>query len=598
MPTTSPLRTAGHGRPSLLLVLAALAATLAFGCGDDSAPVDGGPTDSGVDTGSPDSSMPDSGMPDSGRPDIVGMSVPSDQVLEPGVRREAILLDAPVGPANPSTSEATPTALNRYRLLRYREDVSPAADPRAILIGVPGMLGGAPAFQALAEALVRRGTAAGEPLEVWSMERRGNLLEDLRGMDTAEAMGDPNVASGYYFDRRTIDGEAFPGFLSGSDMSYASEWGLALQVEEVHQLIARVPAAERKGRVFLLGHAQGAEVCERYGAWRFADGSRGADEIAGMVLIDSDGLANEATLTETQYTTDPAEPPVGGLATIKGLDAIRADPTRRLVQIPVFGTDLLALAEILAMRANLDPTAVVLDPVRDQSLSLLLNLEVANVPPMTNAAAYGFAFDQDYASFDITALHMGKSDGPTATYTSIFGAMLEQPSDPTHTYAWIDYDATDPVEFVSLADNTASLFMGPTNLIEWYSPTRLILDLMATRGAAVPESGYQADNGLRAFDGALDDAPVLAIAAGFTTPADYDSLRARMAPALGAGRAHAGALRASDELAFKVVNVPGMTHGDPINAVDDPAHNPVPEAVHAFLTDEASAGTMPAPTLP
>jgi len=559
--------------------------------------MDGGPTDSGRDSTVVDTGTRDSGI-DSGRPDITGMTAPTTHVYEGGVRRDDMLLDAPAGPENPSTMEATPAELNRFRLLRYRQDVTPAADARAILISVPGMLGGGPAFEALALGLVHRSITAGEPVEVWSVERRGNLLEDLRGMDTAEAAGDPELAFGYYFDRRTIDGEAFPGFLGGADMSYASEWGLALQVETLHQLIARVPAAERMGRVFLLGHSEGAEICERYGAWRFADGSRGAEEIAGMVLIDSDGLAREDTLTETQYTTDPGEPPVGGLAVIKGLDAIRSDDSRRLVEIPVFGTDLLALAEVLAMRANLDPSGVVRDVVRDQSMSLLVSLDLADIPPMTNAAAYGFAFDQDYAAFDITALHLGGSDGPTSDYVSIFGSPLVHPSDTTHTYGWVDFDATDPLELVDMGANTHAVFTGPTNLIEWYSPTRLILDLMATRGAAVPEVGYQADNGLRAFDGALDDVPVLAIAAGFTTAADYAPLRARMAATLGAGRVNAGALRASDDLAFKVVEVAGMTHGDPINAEDVPTRNPVPMEVEAFVSAQASAGTIPVPTFP
>jgi hypothetical protein len=217
---------------------------------------------------------------------------------------------------------------------------------------------------------------------------------------------------------------------------------------------------------------------------------------------------------------------------------------------------------------------------------------------MTNAAAYGFAFDQDYAAFDITALHMGSTDGATTRYTSLFGSMLEHPSDVAHTYGWVAFDASDPVETVDLAVNTRSVFTGPVNLIEWYSPTRLLLDLMATRGAAVPDAGYQADNGLLAFDGALDDAPVLAIATGFTAAADYDGLRARLASAIGADRVNAGALRASDEAAFKVIEVAGMTHNDPIAAADDPTSNPVPMEVHTFLMANATAGTMSAPTFP
>ena len=72
------------------------------------------------------------------------------------------------------------------QVVRYRVDTGKDAPKpaRAILLLMPGFLGGAGSFDSLARAIVRRSTAEA-PLEAWALDRRSNLLEDRTGLDAA-----------------------------------------------------------------------------------------------------------------------------------------------------------------------------------------------------------------------------------------------------------------------------------------------------------------------------------------------------------------------------------------------------------------------------
>lgn len=588
-----------------LVVLLAGTLALAMACGDDSPPPEDSGVDSAVDSRPPmDSAMDGSdATPDAGPRDWPGMAAPTSHVIVDGVRRDDLLVPVPAGAENPTTMEATPAELNNLYLLRYRQDVEPAAAPRAVVIVPPALLAAASVPEAAAAALVSRSVAAGEPIEVWCYERRGNLLEDLRGADTAEAAGNPEIAFGYYFGGETIDGEAFPDYLTGDDMSYASEWGLAMEVAELQSIIARIPETERQTRVFLMGHADGGELADLYAAWRFEDGSRGVEDVAGLILIDTDEIGRADPITETEYTDDPIEGDVGGLITVRGITALRAEGTTRIAEIPLLGLDLFALTELMMMRATLDPDGVVNDVVRDSTLSLLTDVPVDEMPVLTNATSYGLAFDAEYAAFGIIALNLGSVDGPVESYLNfILGDDLLHPSDPTHRYGWVDRDATDPVEFTSLDAMVRLGHRGPVNSFDWYYPVRHLLDAMAVRGGGVPDDGYQAAAGLRAFDSALMDAPVLGFTVARATTAHFDDYRGRIAAEIGPGRPAAGELRASSTAAFQVVDVPNLTHADAVNAVDDDAFNPIPRDTLAFIYANAAAGPLvgtvdlPAPT--
>ena len=101
---------------------------------------------------------------------------------EDGIWRELVVVDAPAPPRNPKIGVSTPASLNKARFLRYRGSAE-ARRARAIVVCVPGMPAGAMAYDELARRLIQ--LSEGQ-IEVWSIDRRSNALEDLTGMQAAE----------------------------------------------------------------------------------------------------------------------------------------------------------------------------------------------------------------------------------------------------------------------------------------------------------------------------------------------------------------------------------------------------------------------------
>jgi len=522
----------------------------------------------------------------SGPQDWESWVAPASTSPEDGIRREVFLVPGYTPPANPETGETTPTDLNFTQVIRYRQDVDPAVAPAAVLVAYPGFLGGAASWEFLARQLVKRSVAAGRPVEVWAIDRRANLLEDTIGVDTAEMTSNPELAYRYYFGLDTIDGKRFPGFLYQSELGYMSEWGAETHVEDLRRVIALVPQADQKGHVFLLGHSLGASFAEVYAAWRFTNGTRGADQLAGLVLID--GLLGDAPVTEEEYFGGGQ----GGLFSVPGVDSLRTTGARYF-ELPFFGVSVLAHLEVMGLRALVDPDGVVSDDLRDSSLRVLLQMGADEIPPLTNEAALGFSLDQGSNSITFTAVSCGvPTGGVLEDYENSLadGATLYHPTDPTATYSWIDASTNDGKEFTPIANLAHTLVDGRSNLTEWYFPSRILTDIAALGGGNVSEDGYQAMAGMRAFDGQLNDAPILAIATELILASDYDQLIGRVADTLGKGRKHAGASRTTDS-GLRVIDASELTHVDPTMAADVPG-NPVPGAVIDFVYEHVLDGAV------
>jgi hypothetical protein len=549
-----------------LLLLASLGAC------STPAPTDAGPTDGGQDAFVP--------------VDWPAMQPPLDTTPLPGVSRELVSVATPAAPPNPTTGDVTPSELNRIQFLRFHATGNDT--PRAVVLAMPGFLGGAGSFESLARELVSRSITAGDPIEVWAIDRRANLLEDLRGLDAAEALANTDVARGYYFGGDTVGGQAFDGFLTQAETGYESEWGLATHFADLRTLVSTVAPASRRGHVFLMGHSLGGTMAETYAAWRFEDGVRGCEELAGIILID--GGQEDAPVDETTYREGGGT----GFTASPGLDAIRA--TDRFFALPLLGLPVYARAEILSMDALTHPDDVIVDDGRARVLATLLGLTVAAIPPMTNEAAFGFGFDGASNGLTFVAVSVGHhAGGPVEEYASVLGATLIHPSDRTATYTWVDAFEADPPELTPIASLAHAWVDGRTNFAEWYFPQRLPLDLTAAGGLALDETSWQAMEGLRAFDGALMDAPVLAIAAGLRPVAAYASSRARAAP-IGPGRQVAEGTPRSDPAAFDVLDATFMTHIDPLAAPASDA-NIVPGRILDFVMANVADGTI-TPTLP
>ena len=496
------------------------------------------------------------------------------------VRVEQFLIPGFVPDANPETDEDTPGELNQARVIRYVAPVDPAPAPRAIIIAVPGFLGGGPSFDGLARSVVRSSAEDDFPVEVWAIDRRSNGMEDLTGMNAAEREGDAEIAWDYYFGAGEVDGETFAGYVPQEDASYMSEWGLETHLEDLRAVLDLVPEAQQRGHVFLAGHSFGATLVELYAAWRFeADDTRGFDQIAGMIFLD--GLMGDTPITEEDFVPD--------LADIRKSD--------RYTTLPLLGINVYTSAEIVSLRTWFDPSGIIEDPIRDTTFEILFGLGVGQMPEATNVATLGLAFDSMHQPLSFSRTTLGTlTGGPTEDFTFVIAGddVLQRPSDPDATYDWIDAFDSDPQEFTPTRNLARSFTIGESNFAEWYFPQRISLDAGAARGGNVDEAGWQVAYGIRAFDGELNDAPALCILA---QNADRcDALRTRLAPTIGAGRPHAGETRDSD-LGVTAIEAVDMAHLDLILSDERAPANRVPNAVTTFLETHTDPGTITLPTL-
>jgi hypothetical protein len=557
------------GAAGLAGVLVSLGAGV-LGCGSSSAGgassgPDGGPTEPLVDAG-------------------------ADAGVVRAVVVDSFLVDGVVPPPNPVSNTSTPAEYNRFRVVRWR--LGPSGAPaRALFVFEPGTFGGALSFDGVARGLVAR-SRPGEAIEVWAVDRRTNLLEDLTGLDAAERAKDAEIARRYYFASEAIGGKSFAGFVEGANARYASEWGLATHLGDLRKLLETIPAAERPRRVFLGGHSLGASAVEAYAAWDF-EGIAGYTDLAGLVLVD--GVARRegdaaATVDRSAYESGGSGGPFGGavnVSTIRGGEVFGS--------LPLLGARAFVVAEYLGIAAAADPTGVRADPERDQLLGLLLGLN-AGVPKMTNRAALGFGFDSESNFLGFTTVSCGRgTGGAIEPYTSLTGARLTHPTDLAATYDWQDFDAVTPKDATSIADLARSWYLGEgTNFAEWYFPNRLPLDANVAATLNVEESDWRfSAYGIRAKHGRAIDVPIFGGAFGLVRQASaFDKLKALVAP-IGAGRPNAGLPR-TDPRAFVARAWPDLTHVDAILATDAPGSLAAEwyDALAAFAYANTPSGTF------
>lgn len=507
------------------------------------------------------------------------------------IRREVLRVDAPAPPANPVTGTATPAALNAVTLVRYRVDTG-SAEPRparAILVLVPGFLGGAGSFDGLARAIVRRSTPDA-PLEAWAIDRRSNLLEDRAGIEAALDARDANRLTGYYFEGAAVDGGTFSGFQTQDDVAFMSEWGLATTIADIRAVLAKVPAAERRARLVLAGHSLGASIAAQYAAWDF-DGAPGDDELAGVVLIDgvtgSEGAA--LTITQAEYETSGVQ---GGLmGSSPSVQQLRE--TDRYFSFPLLDPSLFTASVGAAMRASWNPDVIEKDVPRAQALQSIFLLD--RLPRFTNRAAFGLAFDAASCPISIAAVNAGASEGGALTETTapFGGGTIVKPSDPTATYRWKEYDQVDPPESTSLSDFALAWTRPGVDFAEWYFPLRLSLDSAVGASLTLAPGDWPVTAwGLRAMHGRELSLPVLVEAAGILggDVTKYDQLQALLPP-VGAGRPLAGAARSTAD-GFEARSHPAFSHIDPLAATDVPGSTAAGwyDALATFMTRNTPPG--------
>jgi hypothetical protein len=208
-------------------------------------------------------------------------------------RRALLVATALALLALPAGAARAAAPVSFQRLAGYRSPGTPArydkvgvlkiGSPRArnVLVLNPGTSASAAYFAPLARTVVARAPS----WQVWSVERRENLLEDHSMLDRAKA-GKAGARELFDYYLGWIGNPAIRTHfqpIPDSRVGYARRWGMATQVGDLRRVVL---AARRGGRrVVLGGHSLGGTLTTAYATWDFG-GQPGAAGLSGLVFID------------------------------------------------------------------------------------------------------------------------------------------------------------------------------------------------------------------------------------------------------------------------------------------------------------------------
>jgi hypothetical protein len=369
-----------------------------------------------------------------------------------------------------------PLDLNRVTSVRTRWEGRSQRRPKAVLILIPGFLGGATTLDPIARDLV---AAFQGELEVWAVDRRPNQLEDrLGGLHAFENAEEPECRQSppapgcalfegaqFYFadlDQRPLGD--FPGprdldldldgvldaqlpltdrfgvtrgpiLMQQDDVRFMAHWGLDTYFRDWKLLALEARRRVTPAGVVLLGgHSQGTGWSTLFAAYDFDPDPARVD--AGYALIDGLGLL-EGGGAGTGSTPPPTLAEY--TAQVSALEA-QGGPAvflENLIIIPLQG--LAQVGEAGAMGAFFQPD----EPSLAQRTPILGAGTLATLirAPATNRASFGFFLDDDFSSFGAFRVSLGFSDDGDNVLLSLLGspAYTALPG-PGALRTWREYD--------------------------------------------------------------------------------------------------------------------------------------------------------------
>jgi hypothetical protein len=345
---------------------------------------------------------------------------------------------------------------------RYdRVGVIKVGRPRArnVVVLEPGTSAGAGYFVPLAKWIVTRSPN----WQVWSVERRENLLEDQSELNLAKQ---GKVSATQLFDY-------YLGYLADSHIThhivpvpdarvpFARGWGMNVAVQDLRTVIG---AARRLGgRVVLGGHSLGGSVVTAYATWDFG-GRPGADQLAGLVY--DDGASAPSAVTTAAARAD--------LRTLS-----HSTPWLAFSGVP---------APDLGLFSAVGSTAALIAP-NQASLSQSFPFTPASLKPpvaATNLATFGYDTDTKTSKLVFAAqAHLGTLNAAV----SPAGWSRDGAITPIARYAamlsgagMMNVDGTEWYFPQRLTDDTGAVDQGNAN------PAQRILGLRATLGHRLPRS--------------------------------------------------------------------------------------------------------------
>ncbi len=347
----------------------------------------------------------------------------------------AMLAAAPATSAKPQVhwmqgfrAPGTPNSLNMVGVLRF----GPTDAPNILILN-PGTSAGSAYFAPLARTIVKNTKG----WQVWSVERRENLLEDQSVFNKAKrGKATPEKVFDYYLRWLTdhsIKHHVQP--VPDTDVQFAKKWGMNV---EIHDLRKVVRAAKRQGRhVVVGGHSLGGSITTAYATWDF-NGKPGVRGLSGLVYIDGGSSPEAVTKAQAQQSLDDLN---GGASPWLSFGGIPAPYAGLFGDGGGSSTKMVPNAPSLAQNwpglpSDLKP------PV-----------------PVTNEAQFGFAADVNTSPSSLVAfqVHAGHVQGGNC--------------DPC---GWVRGNAITPIQ--RYATMISGWRLPNVDGTAWYHPMRLTID--------------------------------------------------------------------------------------------------------------------------
>lgn len=484
---------------------------------------------------------------------------------------ERIYSPAPTGNGEP------PQECDWIHYLRFRtvEGSTDPCDADAVIVLIPGLLGGAGSLEALSRQMVYMALKQrGKHIEVWAMDRRPNNLEDLTGLNAAEEAHDTNVAIDYLYKGAEIGGKKFAGFLGDADVPFLSEFGLELAMNDIYTVITTnfPDPALRREKVFVGGHSLGGPLTALFAGWDFDGDPATLDDAGFMNCAGLIGLDTMLEIDLSSLVVPPVEEVLGAEITgITDRDAavpageappeeiyaslveqMRKGSLPRIVPPLPLGAEVMAMQELVAMEAawHPDDESTLLRRIpRSSQVDIVLRMQQARaldqfllpVPSITdfrytNEALLGIFTDDNFNPINPLQASTGFLGGGAVVrkqfplpqdlaslpqlslmkcFINMDGQFVANDAGPScyklgrgPLYSWVNFDeigdASDPdyrdtggtltytttrEEVSDIQDVARFLYKGPSNALEWYFTTRILLDILVAAMGYAPQCG-------------------------------------------------------------------------------------------------------------
>jgi pimeloyl-ACP methyl ester carboxylesterase len=326
-----------------------------------------------------------------------------------------------------------------------------------VLVLEPGTSAGGGYFVPLAKWIVSRAPG----WQVWSVERRENLLEDQSMLNRAkEGKATADQLFAYYLGFLTNSSiKHHIDLIPDSRVGFARQWGLNVAIQDVHTVIDA--ARKLGGKVVLGGHSLGGSVVTAYATWNF-NGKAGADQLAGLVYDDGGSFG----------TSESAQAAKQSLQTLQ-----KGTPWLAFSGVP---------APFLGLYAAVGSTVALIAPNQPSEAESFADTPAVLKPPMpaTNLAVFGYGTDTKTSKLSFAAqAHLGQLN----TSVSPAGWSRAGAITPIDRYASMlsgtgltNVDGTEWYFPQRLTDDTGAIDQGNAN------PAQKTLDVDATEGHSLP----------------------------------------------------------------------------------------------------------------